>query len=326
MRRRKVAIITLACLMVTVGGIAADEASDSGLRIYLPREIVIEDNIPRLGQIGIIRGDESLAAKAGEIVLGRISVAGQEITVDRRMLLSRLACNGIAASKVRFSGAERVKVRQKGLTIQADKFVELAKLFLGKNLRASSICQSDIVRAPDDLILAGVHTDIELVPRLLRSGAVNRTRIRVGVVADGNEIGSRELSFRHKYEGHKVVALSEIPAGGVISRENVKVEKTISSYPEVANWSSPYGLIARRRIPKDAVVHANMVGPSKPVILVKRNQNVVIRIQAGGLVITATGRMVDEGAAGDFVRVRNVDSQRVIIGKVNEDGTVGPVL
>jgi len=59
---------------------------------------------------------------------------------------------------------------------------------------------------------------------------------------------------------------------------------------------------------------------------VKRNQNVVIRIQAGGLVITATGRMVDEGAAGDFVRVRNVDSQRVIIGKVNEDGTVGPVL
>ena len=329
--RRTIATITIACVLVSTGGRAAEKTKDNSLRIYLPREIVIEDNTLKLGQIGIIQGDESLAAKAGEIVLGRISVPGQEVTVDRQMLLSRLACSGIPASKVKLSGAERVKVRQKGRTIQADKFVELAKSFLGKNLGtsplgASLICQSDLIRAPKDFILAGVHTDIKLVPRMLKSGAVNRTRIRIGVVVGGKEVGSREMSFRHKYEGHKVVALSEIPVGGVISRENVKVEKTISSYPEVANWSAPYGLIARRRIPKDVVLHSSMVGPVKPVILVKRNQNVVIRIQAGGLTITAMGRMVDEGAAGDFVRVRNVDSQRVIIAKVNEDGTVGPVL
>lgn len=324
--RRTVATITIACVLVSTGGSAAEKTKDNSLRIYLPREIVIEDNTPNLGQIGIIHGDESLAAKAGEIVLGRISAPGQEITVDRRMLLSRLACNGIPGSKVRLSGAERVKVRQKGRTIQADEFVETAKSFLGKNLGTSSICQSDLIRAPKDLILAGVHTDIKLVPCVVRSGAVNQTRIRIGVVAGGKEIGSREISFQHKYEGHNVVTLAEIPAGGVISRENVRVEKTTLSYPEAANWSAPYGLIARRRLPKDIVLHPNMVGPVKPVILVKRNQNVVIQLEAGGLVVTAVGRMVDEGAAGDYVRVRNVDSQRVIIAKVNEDGTVGPVL
>jgi len=69
-----------------------------------------------------------------------------------------------------------------------------------------------------------------------------------------------------------------------------------------------------------------MVAPAKPAILVKRNQNVVIRIDAGGLTITAMGRMIDEGGVGDIVRVRNVDSQRVITAKVNEDGTLGPVL
>jgi len=324
--RRTVATITIACVLVSTGGRAAEKTKDNSLRIYLPREIVIEDNTPNLGQIGIIHGDASLVAQAGEIVLGRISVPGQEITVDRQMLLSRLACNGIPASKVKLSGAERVKVRQKGRTIKADEFVELAKSFLGKNLRTSSICQSDLIRAPKELIFAGVQTDIKLVPRMLKNGAANRTRIRIGVVAGGKEIGSREMSFRHKYEGHKVVTLSEIPAGGAISRENVKVEKSISSYPEVGNWSAPYGLIARRRVGKDVVLHRNMVGPVKREILVKRNENVVIRIEAGGLIITAMGRMVDEGSAGDFVRVRNVDSQRVIIGKVNEDGTVGPVL
>ena len=326
MRRRRVAIITLFCLLVTVGGIAADEASDSVLRIYLPREIVIEDNTALLGQIGIIHGDESLIAKAVKIALGRISVPGQEVTIDRQMLLSRLACNGIPSSKVKLTGAKSVKVRQKGRTIKADDFVELAKSFLDKNLPSGSIRQSNLVRVPKDMILAGAYPDIKLVPRLLRSGAVNQTRIQIGLVADGNEVGRCELSFRHKYEGHKVVALSEIPAGAVIRPENVKVEKVVSDYPEAAKWSVPYGLIAKRRIGRDTVLHQNMVGPAKPVILVKRNQNVVIRIQAGGLVITATGRMVDEGAVGDCVRVRNVDSQRVIIAKVNEDGTVGPVL
>lgn len=325
MRRIRVAIITVACLLVAVGGIAADESSDSGLRIYLPREIVIDGDTPRLGQISIIRGDESLVAKANGIALGRLSVPGQEIVVDRRMLLSRLASNGIPGSKVKLTGAKRVKVRQRGRTIKADKFVELAKSFLGKNLPSSSIRQSNLIRVPNDLILAGVYPDIKLVPRLLRSGAVNQTRIQIAVMAGGLEIGRCEMRFRHKYAGHKVVALYDIPVGTVIGRENIKVEKVVSDYPEAARWSAPYGLIAKRRIGRDTVLHANMVGPAKPVILVKRNQNVVIRIQAGGLVITVMGRMVDEGAVGDYVRVRNVDSQRIIVAKVNEDGTVGPV-
>jgi flagella basal body P-ring formation protein FlgA len=35
---------------------------------------------------------------------------------------------------------------------------------------------------------------------------------------------------------------------------------------------------------------------------------------------------VEEGSAGEYVRVRNVDSQRIILARVNEDGTVEPVL
>lgn len=325
--RRTIAItIIVAGMIFSTGGVAADHAKTGGLRIYLPREIVIEGNTPSLGQIGIIRGEESLVAKAGKIVLGRISVPGQEITVDRRMLLSRLACNGIPASKVTLSGAEKVKVRQKGHTIKVGDLVESARLFLGRNPPASSICQSDLMYSPKDLLLAGVHPDIKLVPRIVKNGAGNQSRIDVRVMSGGKEIAVRRIIFRHKYNAHKVVALADIGAGDMISRGNIKVEKTVSSYPQAASFSVPYGLIAKRNIPKDAIVHPNMVGPVKPPILVKRNQNVVIRIDAGGLAITAVGRMIDEGAAGDIVRVRNVNSQRVITARVNEDGTVEPIL
>jgi flagella basal body P-ring formation protein FlgA len=146
------------------------------------------------------------------------------------------------------------------------------------------------------------------------------------VVSGGKEIASREVGFRLKFNCHKVVTLVEIPAGGVVSPENVKVEKTVSSYPEPADWSTPYGLVARRRLPASTVLSLNMIGPVEPAIVVKRNQNVIIRIAAGGLVVTAMGQTVEEGSAGEYVRVRNVDSQRIILARVNEDGTVEPVL
>jgi flagella basal body P-ring formation protein FlgA len=69
-----------------------------------------------------------------------------------------------------------------------------------------------------------------------------------------------------------------------------------------------------------------MFGPVKSPIIIKRNQNVVIRIENPGFVITAMGKTMQDGRAGEYIKVRNVDSQRIILVRINEDGSVGPVL
>jgi len=323
---RTISIVTIVCLAISPCGGAGNESQDDSLRIHLPREIAVDSNVPSLGQIGIIHGESSLAVRAGKIAMGRIAAPGQQVTIDRATVLSRLASNGIPASKVKLTGAEEIKVRQQGQTISADEFVGLARLFLERNPPARSICESELMRGPVDLILERSRQDVKLSPRLLRSSAPNQVRIRIAAVSGGKEIASREVGFRLKFNCHKVMTLAEIPAGGVISLENVKVEKTVSSYPEPADWSTPYGLVARRRLPANTVLSSNMIGPVEPAIVVKRNQNVIIRIAAGGLVVTAMGQTVEEGSAGEYVRVRNVDSQRIILARVNEDGTVEPVL
>jgi len=68
-----------------------------------------------------------------------------------------------------------------------------------------------------------------------------------------------------------------------------------------------------------------MVGQVKHEPIVKRNQNVIIRIDRLGLEVTAIGKTMQQGIAGEYIKVRNVDSQRIILAKVNEDGTVEPV-
>ena len=298
---------------------------DSDIQIYLPREITVKDDTISLGCISIIRGKESVVAKASALALGRIASPGQEIIIDRTTLLSRLACNGIPASKVTLTGAEKITVKQQQQIITGNKFVELANSFLKKNPPDDSICQWNPMRIPKDLIVPMMSKDIRLRPRLARSSIRNQAKVQITVFASGKEAGTRKVTFRLKYNCRKVVTQVEIPRGSLISQENVKIEKAISNYPEPANWTPPYGLVAKCRLPANTVIRPNMVGPVKPQVLLKRNQNVVIRIDRVGLLVTAIGRTMQDGRAGEYIKVRNVDSRRIVLARVNEDGTVEPV-
>jgi len=60
--------------------------------------------------------------------------------------------------------------------------------------------------------------------------------------------------------------------------------------------------------------------------VVFRNQPVVIEIEIPGLKVTAMGLPLEDGKAGQLIKVRNVDSKRDIIARVKADGTVAPIL
>jgi flagella basal body P-ring formation protein FlgA len=53
---------------------------------------------------------------------------------------------------------------------------------------------------------------------------------------------------------------------------------------------------------------------------------VVIRIEKPGFLITAVGKAMQDGKAGEYIKVRNADSQRIILARINADGSVEPVL
>jgi flagella basal body P-ring formation protein FlgA len=333
MGNKLIGVIVISLVLSAVGFCPAavkesegEASEDYRLRVHLPREIAIEGDAISLGQVGVIIGEESLVARASEIGLGRISVPGQEIVLEKPMVLSRLACNGIAASDVTLTGAERVVVTQKHRVIKSEELVERALDFVGKNLPAGSVCEPEPIRTVADLVIPEGCEDIELSPRFAAGGARNQAKVQIAVVADGEEVDVREVAFHIRYNCRRAVALVDIAAGEVITAENVKIEKGLSNRPEPADWQGPYGLIARCRISGGDVLGADMVRRRKPVVVVERNQAVVVRLERPGLLVTAMGKAMEDGAVGEYVKVRNVDSQRIIVARVNEDGTVEPVL
>lgn len=324
MNSKIINIVFVMCLAV-VQGKNPGLQTDSPLRVYLPREIEIKNDTITLGQVAVIRGQQTLVTKAEQIMLGRISVPGQKIVIDKAMILSRLVSNGIKNSKITLTGAEKVTVKQQNLIIKSNEFIELASTFIKENPPANSIYQAQAVLKPKDLVIPGEVKDMKLYPRLVRTRLRNQVNVQIAVFVDGKQIGMRQVVFRLKYNCRRIVALTELRAQMPITAENTRIEEFVSNYPAPADWKPPYGLVAKHRIPADSVVRSNMIGIAQPEVIIKRNQRVVMQFERPGILITAIGQAMKDAGVGDVIKVRNIDSRRIIFAKVNEDGTVEPV-
>jgi flagella basal body P-ring formation protein FlgA len=296
------------------------------LQIHLPREVTVEDSLLTLGQVSVVRGEAALAAKVRSIGMGRLSVPGQKALLDRSMILSRLASFGIPAGNVRLTGADAVVVRRYQKTIGTDEFIEAGKAFLNQHPPGPGICELTPTIKPRDLVLPGRVTDLQLTPRFVKSTARGYVTVRMVVAVEGQEIGTRDISFRLKYRNHRVLTLREIAEGEALTPDNIRIETTAGDQPEPAGWQPPYGQVAARKLPVDTEVRRDMLGAAAAPILVRRNDTVVIRVERPGLLVTAVGMALQEARAGEYVKVRNADSSRIILCRVNVDGTVEPML
>ncbi len=327
---KRVVLIFVLVVLVFCGPVssrppAGQPDSDSTLKIYLPRQIRIKEDVITLGDLAIIRGKKSLVNSASEIALGRFSVPGQEIVVDKITVLSRLASNGFSASVVLLTGAEKVTVKQKHRIIKGAEFIDTARLFLKQNPPDQSVCQMEPIGTPKDFILPSEQVDVTLVPELVQSNVISQSNVLISIIADGKSGGVREVTFRLKYKSRRVRTVIDIPAGSVINSENIKIEETVSASHEPAGWKPPYGLVARRFLPADTVVPVSAFGTARKAVIIERNQRVAIRAESSGLLVTAVGTALEKGRSGEYIRVRNFDSKRIIYVKINENGTVEPV-
>ncbi|MFC1633505.1 flagellar basal body P-ring formation chaperone FlgA [Planctomycetota bacterium] len=296
------------------------------LRIYLPREVTVKDANLTLGQVSVIQGRESLIAKANNVAIGRISITNQNVVIDRSTVLSRLACSGIPSSKVVFTGAKETTVRRKQRAISSQELVTLASSFLKSHPPDASVCQWSVIRKPKDLVIPETGEGMRFSPRLILNNRKNQAKVEITVSCGGKKAGVRDVIFALKYNRRQAVTITPIPKGAIIGPENVKIEVILSHYPEAADWKSPYGLATNRPLAANTILRTSMVGSGKSPVVVKRNQNVVIRIEKPGFLITASGMTLEDGRIGEHIRIRNVDSKRIILARINEDGSVEPVL
>jgi len=298
---------------------------DTGLLVYLPRTIAVETSRFNLGQIGIIHGKARLCEKANKISLGRISLPGQKITINKTVVLSRLASKGITASKITMVGADKTIVSQKNNVVESEQFIEAAESFLKSLLSSSSVRELKTVIEPEGLVIPEQAGDFKLSARLLEGGGSGTARVEICALQGERILGKRRINFRVKYNRPRAVALVDIPRGATITKDNVAVKQMVCDSPAPAGWSPPYESIARRPIDANSVITSHMLSTPRPKAVINRNETITILVERPGLLVSAIGKALQKGSTGEYIKVRNEDSKRIIIAKVKADGTVEPV-
>jgi len=314
-----------ALVLAASSGAAISDPHVPVLRVHLPRAVSVDGERLSLGMICVVQADDgAVADKAAAIAMGRAPWTNEGLAINRTTILGRLAANGLTREKVHFSGAEQVVVTRNEQTLSSDRLVKAAEEYLGKARPAPAGSFWRLLRRPRDVsVPAG--SPVALEPRMAKHGVPREARIDVAATSGGKKLAVSTVVFRMAYRRRQLVATRDIAPGGVISPENTQLRTVSSDHPEPADWAAPYGQRAARIIPVGTVVRTSLVRPAKTDVLVRRNDSVLMQITGTLFQITALGLALENGGEGDLIKVRNVDSNRVVVARVVRDGTVRPL-
>jgi flagella basal body P-ring formation protein FlgA len=162
--------------------------------------------------------------------------------------------------------------------------------------------------------------------RTVGRGSLSQVRVRVTATVNGQEQGYREVLFRLQYPHRCAVATQNLAAGQVLTEKDFRIETTLKPEPQAANWQPPVGLLTRQAVARGTLLSDRWIQQPVVPVAIKRNQSVVIHIQQPGLSISAMGQALADACTGEMLKVKNTDSHRIILCRVEEDGSVSPVL
>ncbi len=318
--------IVAAALAAAVAGSA--ESPSPVLRIYLPRDAVVQGERIELQAIGVVRGHETAVRTAMPVAVGRFSTAGQQMVIDRETILAMLASAGIDAAQVAISGADSVTVRRDEDVIAPERFIAVAETFAREQLKDQPIESLAAITRPRPWVVPKTAGEVRLVPKTHPYSTPSRPRVWIEVVAGEDVQTAYEIAFSVAYKHSRILAAADIAEGQVIDANNVRVETLHASYPPPPETLQPYGMVARRAIPKDTVIRQAMIGPEIPPTVIKRRQVVLVKFETPLLLVSSFGEAMDDGRTGELIRVRvnSGKDAKIIVTRIQNDGTVSPAI
>lgn len=325
------ASLAAAGVLLAAGGLAAAAGPAPALpgpplTVHLPRTIQVEAEALSLGLVAVVRADDdALLRKAADVPLGRAPQPKEEIVIDRPTILGRLASNGIPARDVQLSGADQVVVSRGDKTFPPEALAQAAEECLAQRRPGPQGCRWRLVGQPQELVApatAAVHLVASLVPHEVTSEA----KVEVAAVDAGGRRAAQTLLFRLGYVHRVAVATADLAPGDVLTPANTEIRTMMADQPPAPDWAPPYGLMAAQPLRVGTVLLPALVRSPRAAVVVHRSEKVVMRVQGAGFQVRGVGLALDDGRPGEFIKVRNLDSNRVVVARVAFDGAVEPII
>ncbi len=283
-------------------------------------EAKVNERIVKLGDIADITPSSEQASiwKAREV--SRAPKPG-----DRKIISSQSVINELSrihgTGNIKWQGAENITVIRKAIIIDRQKIETIIAGFLQENLfrLPEAAVRFKIARVPAQLILPTGKLKYQVIPS--NQEIVGSSSFSIIFSVNGQVVENSTVRGKLELITQVVTASQRIRKGDIITPKHIKLTKM-----DISRIESPYrlprqviGMQAKRTIISGrALTSRNLEAP--PVV--RRGELVRLIAQNGQMQITTTAIAIMDGRPGDPIRVRNIQSDKIIHGRVYAPGVV----
>lgn len=300
-------------------------AHAGAMTVTVAEEAVVRGPLITLGELAEISGaDADTVSRMEQLSLGSAPPPGGSLVLTDKLLAMRLASAGARYGDIVWQVPAKIKVttgsQQLSGSILTAAAIAAIKDKIGQSLNETDLSIVPAVPAPDVTLPQGdVFLSVDL-PYGVRY--TTPTVARINIMLDHQLYNRRNVSFDVKHYQSVVVADKLIDKNQILLPQDLRYERMDTSKLSPGYFTDigkVAGLMVRRSLTPGAIVNNRSL--QRPVV-VKRGNHVTILARVGDIEVQTAGQAMQDGGAGDMIRVQNFVSKKILSARVLDAITV----
>lgn len=294
------------CLLAALAGAlpAAFGVPQPRVQAVLMPQAVVRGGQILLGDLGVLHGDEALAARARAVIVGQAPLPGQERDLDPDYIRIRLRQSRLDPGQVELIAPPRIRVRTAAREITPAEQVSHAEAAV-RRLFEGQPDGSVVVEAatpPSPICVPEGTVEIVADPQNAASAAGTIQMVRLQVRVDGKTAATTAIAVRVRRLARVWVTTRALMPGTRLEAGDAQVETR-----DVAGIQNPVppgqpvaGLRARRLLPAGAVLTTASLEATPDV---RQGDTVRLTVRSGAVRISVPARALEDGTLGNTIRL-----------------------
>ncbi len=310
-------------IAVFFGFILLADTAAANVRLDIKRHVVVQGKSVLLHEIAVIHEDTGYTGPdLKSLSIGRSPLPGQKQVLNHSVLKQALRSKGVPMELVQFTGASETIVVRESRKVTSERITKIVRNYILANMPwPEKDVEIQQISGARNLVVAGGDLSFRVVPQQ-NNDYVGLTPFRVVIrSSDGEE---KQLWVTADIRVYTNVVVARHPIGRLreIGREDVMIERrsmgslsqnTVSTIDEVI------GMRTRSMIRAGDQIRLSQV--EVPPI-VRRGDLVTLKVENDSFLITALGKVLENGRPGELIRVLNISSKKEVYGQAVDGGTV----
>jgi flagella basal body P-ring formation protein FlgA len=287
--------------------------------IDIKDKVTLKEKTITIGDISTVTGENvELVKKISNIEIGRTPWANNLRKVGKDFLRMRLRNSNVNLSDIIFNGAKAVTVSVEATKITGTEIAQKAREYLLSVLPvADRETTIELERVPADQWVPRKRDEIVLDVSLVDPNKDRGTVVLI-VSASSNIVPFFKTSVIFKVRVFENIAIAKrtIKRHQRLTREDIflgkrEVIKTRGSI--FFSVDDLIGKVAVRTIRPNAIITENIVETPQTI---QKGSVVRLYIEANNFIIVTKGLAQEAGRIGEVIKIKNLDSKKVLYGKI----------